>query len=132
MIRKLNAAFREAGMAYKLVDYGLSHWSGRRGVWFSPTKTRWSKFWATLTRLYERALPGRATSGLAPCGQLTVTEIKGRGSLRRIVVVRTRTSRPLPFQQRQTPLGDLLPIPTAVSRRLFRCLGHTSSEALRM
>ena len=51
MIRKLDAAFREAGLAHKLIDYGpLSlDWADEELV-SQPTKTRWSKFWAALTR----------------------------------------------------------------------------------
>lgn len=38
---------------------------------------------------------------------------------------------PCDFNKEQTPLAVLRHQP-AVSRRLFRCLGHTSSEALKM
>jgi len=38
---------------------------------------------------------------------------------------------PCHFNKEQTPLASLRYQP-AVSRRLFRCLGHTSSEALKM
>jgi hypothetical protein len=42
-----------------------------------------------------------------------------------------RASGPCHFNKEQTPLASLRYQP-AVSRRLFRCLGHTSSEALKL
>src|SRR5579859_3482986 len=50
MIRKLDAAFRQPLLNYKLVDYGpLSHKSGKNESAGLATKTPWAKFWSRLT-----------------------------------------------------------------------------------
>ena len=51
VIRKLDASFQRAGLAYKLVDYGpLSLEWGKTQSADQTTKTPWAKFWSRLTR----------------------------------------------------------------------------------
>jgi hypothetical protein len=51
VIRKLDAGFRETGLAYKLVDYGpLSLQSAKKESACSAKISRWARFWAWVAR----------------------------------------------------------------------------------
>ncbi len=51
VIRKLDAAFREAGPGYKLVDYGpLSLQSAKEESVCQPKRAPWARFWAWVKR----------------------------------------------------------------------------------
>ncbi len=51
LIRKLDKAFQQAGLGYKLIDYGpLSLDESENEPTNEKTKTPWSRFWSKLTR----------------------------------------------------------------------------------
>jgi len=108
MIRKLNAAFREAGMAYKLVDYGpLSLEPAEEEFGFSTNEDTMVEVLGHVDTASMNVRLDERRAGLAPCGQLTVTEKLRPGAASDCGRPQGPPG-PCHFNKEQTPLGDLL------------------------